>query len=71
MKFEATLLPGVFIIEHNVHEDLRGAFVKTFQKEEFSKMGLELNSVKATIVARKQMSSEACISKQRPMTIQN
>ncbi len=41
MKFEATLLTGVFIIQHDVHEDLRGSFVKTFQKEEFSKMGLE------------------------------
>ena len=28
-------------MEHDVHEDLRGAFVKTFQREEFSKMGLE------------------------------
>jgi len=41
VRFEGTVLPGVFIIEHDVHEDLRGAFVKTFQKEEFSKMGLE------------------------------
>lgn len=41
MKFEKTDLSGVFIIEHDVHKDARGAFVKTFHKEEFSKMGLE------------------------------
>lgn len=41
MKFIKTDLNGVFIIEHDVHKDSRGAFVKTFHKEEFSKMGLE------------------------------
>lgn len=41
MKFIKTDLNGVFIIEHDVHKDSRGAFVKTFHKEEFSQMGLE------------------------------
>ena len=41
MKFQVTELPGVFIIDHHVHKDTRGALVKTFHKEEFSKMGLE------------------------------
>ena len=41
MKIESTLILGVFIIENEVHKDLRGEFVKSFQKEEFSKMGLE------------------------------
>ena len=41
MKFEKTNLSGVYIIEHDVHNDSRGAFVKTFHKEEFSKIGLE------------------------------
>jgi dTDP-4-dehydrorhamnose 3,5-epimerase len=41
LKFEKTELTGVYIIEHDVHKDSRGAFVKTFHKEEFNKMGLE------------------------------
>ncbi|MBT9540094.1 dTDP-4-dehydrorhamnose 3,5-epimerase family protein [Thiobacillus sp.] len=41
MKFEKTELSGVFIIEHDVHKDSRGAFLQTFHNEEFSKMGLE------------------------------
>lgn len=41
MKFEKTNIAGVYVIEHDVHEDSRGAFVKTFHKDEFSKMGLE------------------------------
>ena len=41
MKFEKTDIDGVFIIEHDVYKDARGAFVKTFHKEEFSQMGLE------------------------------
>lgn len=41
MKFEQTDIDGAFIIEHDVQKDARGAFVKTFHKEEFSQMGLE------------------------------
>jgi len=41
VQFHKTDIPGVFIIEHDVHKDSRGAFVKTFQKEEFARMGLE------------------------------
>ena len=37
LKFEKTDLTGVYIIEHDVHKDSRGAFVKTFHKEEFNK----------------------------------
>lgn len=41
MKFQSTSLKEVFIIEQDVHKDLRGSFVKIFQKEEFAKRGLE------------------------------
>lgn len=41
MKFEKTELMGVFFIEHDIRTDIRGAFVKNFQREEFSGLGLE------------------------------
>ena len=36
---------GVYIIEPTVHSDERGYFVKTYDKEEFSKKGLDFNFV--------------------------
>lgn len=41
MKFKETSLKSVFIIEQDVHKDLRGSFVKNFQKEGFERLGLE------------------------------
>jgi dTDP-4-dehydrorhamnose 3,5-epimerase len=41
MKLETTGIEGVFIIEHDVHTDQRGEFVKTFQKEKFAEVGLD------------------------------
>ncbi len=41
MKFIETKLKDVYIIEQNVFKDERGAFIKTFQKSEFEKRGLE------------------------------
>lgn len=41
MRFENTAIEGVLIIEHDVHEDERGSFVKTFHNEEFTSKSLE------------------------------
>lgn len=43
MRFIKTNIAGVLIIENDVHKDSRGAFVKTFSKEDFSNLGLEWN----------------------------
>lgn len=43
MKLEKTSLEGVFIIEHDVHKDLRGEFVKTFQEKKFAEIGLDVD----------------------------
>jgi dTDP-4-dehydrorhamnose 3,5-epimerase len=42
VKFNKTAIEGALIIEHDVHEDSRGVFVKTFHQGEFSKAGLEV-----------------------------
>jgi dTDP-4-dehydrorhamnose 3,5-epimerase len=41
MKFHATSLEGLFLIEPFFHTDDRGTFVKTFHADDFAKQGLE------------------------------
>ena len=41
MKFIKTLIKGVFIIEQDVHKDIRGSLVKNFHREKFEQFGLE------------------------------
>jgi dTDP-4-dehydrorhamnose 3,5-epimerase len=43
MKFENTRIDGAYIIEHDIHKDSRGSFVKTFHKKEFLERGIEWN----------------------------
>ncbi len=41
MEFIKTELDGLIIIQHNIIEDQRGFFARTFCKEEFKKIGFE------------------------------
>jgi dTDP-4-dehydrorhamnose 3,5-epimerase/CDP-3, 6-dideoxy-D-glycero-D-glycero-4-hexulose-5-epimerase len=41
MKFTETTIEGLYIIEQNVSKDIRGAFVKNFNDEEFKAVGIE------------------------------
>ena len=41
MKFIATLLPDVFLIELNVFQDERGFFLESYQKKRFQEAGIK------------------------------
>jgi dTDP-4-dehydrorhamnose 3,5-epimerase len=41
MKFLPTEIDGLFIIEQNVSKDVRGSFVKNFNRHDFDRFGLE------------------------------
>lgn len=41
LKFTKTLLNGVFIIEQDVHKDIRGSLVKSYHRGQFEEFGLE------------------------------
>lgn len=43
MQLQETLLPGCFILEPPTHRDQRGHFVKWFNSDVFSKLGLCVN----------------------------
>jgi len=45
MKFTATQLPDVVLIEPAVHRDARGFFLETFHQEKFRAAGLDLTFV--------------------------
>jgi dTDP-4-dehydrorhamnose 3,5-epimerase len=41
MRFEPTDLPGVFLVQPEVREDLRGWFFEVYQEQKFAAAGLE------------------------------
>lgn len=47
MKIVKTELEGVHIIEHDVYKDMRGEFVKTYQKKKFAELGLDAEFTEA------------------------
>jgi dTDP-4-dehydrorhamnose 3,5-epimerase len=47
MNFVATTLPGVFVIEPELHADDRGSFARTFCVDEFEEAGLKFRVVQA------------------------
>lgn len=44
-KFNETSIEGVYVIETTVFGDERGYFMETYQKEEFAKLGLDVDFV--------------------------
>ena len=40
MKFEATAIPGVVLVEPQVHRDARGFFLETFHDERYREGGI-------------------------------
>lgn len=47
MKFIATKLSGVYLIEPELHADDRGSFARTYCEDEFGGAGIEFNVVQA------------------------
>jgi dTDP-4-dehydrorhamnose 3,5-epimerase len=45
MKFTATRLPGVIVIEPDVHRDARGFFLETYHEEKYREGGVPLRFV--------------------------
>lgn len=41
MNFQPTKLPGVYVIEPKVFQDIRGSFVKVFQRSAFDAVGFQ------------------------------
>jgi dTDP-4-dehydrorhamnose 3,5-epimerase len=49
MNFNETTLPGVFLIEPDIHADERGSFARTFCLDEFDAAGIRFGVVQANI----------------------
>jgi dTDP-4-dehydrorhamnose 3,5-epimerase len=49
MRFQPTKLPGVFILDPELHEDSRGFFTRTFCAREFAAQGLVSNFVQSSV----------------------
>jgi dTDP-4-dehydrorhamnose 3,5-epimerase len=49
MRFIPTPLAGAFLVESDAHEDERGAFYRTFCREEFEEHGLQGDFVQASL----------------------
>jgi dTDP-4-dehydrorhamnose 3,5-epimerase len=47
MNIKATAISDVYILEQDVHKDIRGSFVKTFQRGFFTALGLECDFVES------------------------
>jgi len=45
MKFTPLILKGAYVIDHDVKTDPRGAFARTFCRNEFSEAGIEIDFV--------------------------
>jgi dTDP-4-dehydrorhamnose 3,5-epimerase len=45
MKFQATELPGVILVEPDVHRDERGFFLETYQKARYQENGIDVEFV--------------------------
>lgn len=49
MNFIKQEIPGLFLIDHDLHKDDRGVFRRTFCKDEFLKAGIDLSVVQGNI----------------------
>jgi dTDP-4-dehydrorhamnose 3,5-epimerase len=49
MRAEPLALPGVLLIEHDVHEDPRGAFFESWNERDFAAAGLEVRFVQENV----------------------
>jgi len=54
MKFTATKIPDIFILDMDRHEDERGFFARTFCEQEFEEQGLSFKPVQSNISHNKQ-----------------
>lgn len=43
MEFQSTKIKGIYIIKLNILKDIRGSFIKTFNKEEYGKFKIKIN----------------------------
>lgn len=53
MKFTATTIPGVMVVDVEPHEDARGFFARSFCAEEFAAQGVTANFVQTNIAVSK------------------
>ena len=49
MNFMKQEIPGLFLVEHNLHKDDRGIFRRTFCRDEFIKAGIDLSVAQGNI----------------------
>lgn len=49
MRVEPQPLPGVLLIEHQVHEDTRGAFFESWNERDFAAAGIEARFVQENV----------------------
>jgi len=49
MIFNKTFIKDLFIINHELHQDERGIFRRSFCKEEFSKQGIQFEAVQGNV----------------------